>query len=204
MPDRSRDGRSGRNRNAGCATKIPEEEDNSTPAAQPSATAKVESSHTPPAAGASDTARPAKSTTTLTVVGEAQVRLAPAANGGPLAATESPQTPTASMMQVSARSAAQPSTASPDVVDVATRVLATALAPFVQPGPARPVRPSGAAGGYGLGAPREPAHPRHRVARRHAARDHTGSRHGQRAARVGGRRHRRHSIPGRPMSRRQQ
>ena len=39
------------------------------------------------------------------------------------------------MMQVSAVSAAQPSTASPDVVDVATGVLATALAPFVQPGP---------------------------------------------------------------------
>ena len=74
--------------------KSPKKKDNSTPAAQPSATAKVESSHTPPAAGASDTARPAKSTTTVTVVGEsAQVRLAPAANGGPLAATESQQTP---------------------------------------------------------------------------------------------------------------
>ena len=116
--------------------------DNSTLAAQPSATAKVESSHTPPAAGASDTARPAKSTTTVTVVGEsAQVRLAPAANGGPLAATESQQTPTASMMQVSALSAAQPSTASPGVVDVATGVLATALAPFVQPGPGAPSDP---------------------------------------------------------------
>ena len=92
--------------------------DNSTLTAQPSATAKVEPSHTPPAAGAFDTARPAKSTTTVTVVGEsAQVRLAPAANGGPLAATESQQTPTASMMQVSARSAAQPSTASPGIVN---------------------------------------------------------------------------------------
>ena len=39
------------------------------------------------------------------------------------------------MMRVSARSAAQPSTASPGIVDVATRVLATALAPFVQPDP---------------------------------------------------------------------
>ena len=113
--------------------------DNSTLAAQPSATAKVEPSHTPAAAGAFDTARQAKSTTTVTVVGEsAQVRLAPAANGGPLAATESQQTPTASMMQVSARIAAQPSTASLGIVNVTTRLLATALALFAQPRPAAP------------------------------------------------------------------
>ena len=114
--------------------KSPKKKDNSTPAAQgrpPTATA--ESSHTPLAAGASDTAKPAKSTTTVTVVGEpAKVRLARAANGGPLAATE--WTPTASMMGVSAVGASQPSTESPDVVDVATGVLATVLAPFVQPG----------------------------------------------------------------------
>ena len=116
--------------------------DNSTLAAQPSATAKVEPSRTPPAAGAFDTARPAKSTTTVTVVGEsAQVRLAPAANGGPLAATESQLTPTASMMQVSAHSAAQPLTAWTGIVNVTTRLLATALALFIQPGPGAPSGP---------------------------------------------------------------
>ena len=98
-------------------------------------TATAEFFHTLLAAGASDTDKPAKSTTTLTVVGEpAKVRVARAANGGPRVTTESQETPASSMMGVSAVGASQPSTESPDVVDVAIGVLATVLAPFVQPG----------------------------------------------------------------------
>ena len=187
--DRSRSGgRSGRSRKAGCATKIPEERQFDVGGAAVRHRQGGALPH-PPAAGAFDTARPAKSTTTVTVVGErAQVRLAHAANGGPLAVTESQQTPTASMVQVSAVRAAPPSTASPDVVDVVTGVLATALAAIVQPGPGAPSDPPALLAVMAWARREIPAHPRYRDARGHAARNGTGSRHGQRAARVGGRR----------------
>ena len=116
--------------------KSPKKNNNSTPAAQPSATAKAASAQTPPAGDLSVSAKPTTSVTVLskpTQVGQALA--------GQVAATDPQQTPASSLMAASARNAPQPSTASPGVVDVTTGGLATALAPFVAPGPGAPSDP---------------------------------------------------------------
>ena len=145
--------------------KSPKKKDNSTPAAQgrpPTATAEF--SHTLLAAGASDTAKPAKSTTTLTVVGEpAKVRVARAANGGPRRHD-----------RVTGDSHGQHDggicgrcIATVDRVArcrrCRDRCAGDGVGAVRTAWPGRNVRQSCAAGGYGLVlAPREPAHPRHR------------------------------------------